>query len=65
LWNRDGPSNRHSSRVWLARSSGSLDKEENWHISYSGMIFEIFIEAADTLGVELNDLFTKGVSHKL
>ena len=37
------------------------NNKNSWLYEYDTVIFEIFIETADTLGIELNDLFTKGV----
>ena len=50
---------------WMEKNKYSKDKDKSWFTSYGGMILEIFIEASDTLGVKFNNLFTKGVLHKL
>jgi len=36
-----------------------------WHLRYRGMIFQLFLETSELMGIEINDLFTHGVLPKL
>ncbi|MFC1634806.1 protein kinase [Planctomycetota bacterium] len=39
--------------------------KNNWLWDYNRIIFEIYVEASELMSIEINELFTQGVLHKL
>jgi len=57
--------NKTEAKTWYNKAIEWIEaNKDKWLSDYDHMIFEIYVEASELMGIEINELFTKGVLPK-